>query len=723
MSKRAAAWLFAIVAVVQLVPVWSVRYIPTNDGPEHVYNALVIHDLVAGRENAITKTYAIDPHPYPNWIGHALMAMLMAVVPPVIAEKLLFSAIVLMFLAAAWMLARSSSPAYAFLAIPFTFHSMLQTGFYNYSLGVALCIATIAMWWKRRDTPDARTISAIAAMLVLCYFSHPLSIAVAIISIAMLWLGTLRGRRLAVHARHLVAFIPVTPLVAWYALSQGGSAGGGHRPFSHSLFDLASARILLTFSHRQLELGACVVAAMIGLGCATLVIERHGDRREENAFLVILPLLLALYFLSPETVAGGQMLAERTVLFAYLLPIAWFSPRIPRKAQNAIVIVLSVIGVANAAYLTDRYRRYEPLVDEIVGTAARAAPESRILPILFNRSTDGAFVPLLWHAAAYAAAERRLIDLDNYEPRPGYFPTKYRRGAAPPDFSVVEYKPDAFDVAGAAMFARYITTWKMPPNSRVATALDRQYRLVHADGHTRLYERRSAIGVETLGAFDQVLLPLAGTRTEAGGMLGARWRIDQAVTNKGAAPIHIALSHCEGMTSCDFDLKPAERVAITADDPIRPFVYAYVPRAAANTVEFSTIAHRTDRWFPEADINAPAVPFREFESHRVSIPNVPFAPGMRLNLRLYTIGPTPTSATVRVVAADGHVLGTATLPVYATNYYSDSNLGARFSGANGIATVSIETSANVWAFITGTDAQGQSTVYLPPSLSRETALE
>ena len=709
MNARAAAWLFAVIALFQLVPIWSVRYIPTGDGPEHLYNSLVIHDLVARRKGALTDVYAIDRRPLPNWIGHAAMAGLMFVVPPLIAEKLFLSATILLFLGAAWMLASAaSSRAYAFLAFPFTYHAMLQAGFYNFSAAAGLCIAAIAVWWCRRDRPDAKTIALVAVLLVLCYFSHPLPFAIACASIGILWIFTVRGRTFATHVRHLLAFVPVAPLAIWYALGQGAGTVASHKPIARSLADLAQARILLTFSAHQLQLGLFVVASITVLA----LISTFKERRAENAFLPILLLLFVLSLWAPETIAGGQMFAERVALLLYVLPIAWLSPRVPKAAQIAVVIVFSTIAIANAAFIATRWRHYERPMRDYVESVKAAAPQSRMLPLMFDRSAEGAFVPLLWHAAAYGAAERRLVELDNYEAHTAYFPTTLRDPASAFDFGVAEVAPQTLDVAGTAPFARYIATWKLPANSSIAAELDRIYRVVDARGNARLYERRSAFGIETIGSLEQVLLPMAGTTGEVGGVL-ARWRIDQSVSNHGRETVHVALSHCTGMPACDFDVRPGETVPIAANDPVRPFTYAYVPHRWQRSITFSTVAHRTDRWMPEADVNVPAVPVREFESKRVTIPSVPFAPGTRLNLRLYTIGRTPPSATARVIAADGSTLGTTTLPVYATNYYPDGDFQNRFPGLGGRLNVVIETDAHVWAFITTSDRDGRSTVLLP----------
>src|SRR4051794_29608435 len=119
-DERTTRWLFLALALLQLVPIWSVHYLPTCDGPSHVYNAWIFHELVSGHRGVIADYFAIDWHPHPNWIATAFMGVLMFVVPPLVAEKIFVTVIVLLFALAMWMYADSAMSA--MLALLFTFN-------------------------------------------------------------------------------------------------------------------------------------------------------------------------------------------------------------------------------------------------------------------------------------------------------------------------------------------------------------------------------------------------------------------------------------------------------------------------------------------------------------------------------------------------------------------------------------------------------------------------
>src|SRR5260370_37963400 len=94
--------LYMLLAVIAVVPIWSAHYFPTVDGPSHLYNSWLLQQLLNGN-HLVTQWYAIDWRPNPNWTGHIVLALLVSILPPPIAAKILATGLVLLFGAAVWM--------------------------------------------------------------------------------------------------------------------------------------------------------------------------------------------------------------------------------------------------------------------------------------------------------------------------------------------------------------------------------------------------------------------------------------------------------------------------------------------------------------------------------------------------------------------------------------------------------------------------------------------
>lgn len=474
MRQRLIPILFAAVAMLHLLPIWRVQYVPTVDGPSHVYNAVVLRELARGTPET-ARVFAADLRPHPNWITHALLAAGVTVLPPVAAEKVVVSAIVLLFLGGCWVLAGAvdrGSRVHAFLAMPLAWHLLFQMGFYNYSMGVALVPFALAAWWRRR--PVAIT----ALWLVVLYFAHVIA---AVATVGFLLIG-LAVRR---EWKHAFAFVPVGSLLLWF-FTQGQPPGGTWTWNGALLWTpLARTALLLTFDARQLLFGTVLAIVFGALIVITLVVERVG--RERDVFLLFALAAVAAYLAAPLSVEEGLVLKARLLIFPYLAILPWLTPRVPRVA---LAVVLALAAAANVFFIRDAWKRNDKLIAAAVEPLRAAQPLRTIVPLVFDRSSPHATIPLLSHAMSYGAAERRLVDLANYEAGLPFFPTRFREAVPRPSIHALETAPHDYDVGAFAAQVDYIYTWKMPADAPVAARIAEHYELAARHGEARLYARR-----------------------------------------------------------------------------------------------------------------------------------------------------------------------------------------------------------------------------------------
>ena len=453
-------WLFALfaaVAVLHLVPVWRVRLIPTVDGPSHVYNAVVLRELAAGTPE-FARVFAVNARPNPNWLGHALMFLFLFVAKPLVAEKLLLSIVILLFLGGCWRL----GGVYAFLAMPLTFHLLLQMGFYNYSLGVALMLHAIASWWGKERT-------WITALF--CALAHPLPAAATIVFITIAWLTT--DRR---WPRLLPLIAPAVVLILFFA--QPNRPGGEWTWKGALLFSpLYRVMVLWTFDPRQLTFGLVLFLVYAALIVATMAMD---GLRTRPTFLLLTAVSVVMFLAAPVSVQEGFLLKARLLIFPYLLILPWLTPRLARWPLAA---ALAIVAVANIVYIRDCWKRNEKVMEAALAPFAAMAPGRTLLPLLADRSTPYSHLPFLSHAVSYAAAEHRLVDFDNYEAEQTYFPVVFRPGLRRPPILDVEMKPAEIDAGAYA--ADYVYTWKLPRRSLP------DYDVVAESGEARLYARKA----------------------------------------------------------------------------------------------------------------------------------------------------------------------------------------------------------------------------------------
>jgi hypothetical protein len=489
--------LYALLALAYLIPIWAVEYLPTTDGPAHTYNAWVLRQIDNRAEYPLfDRYYVIDARPLPNWLGHAVMAGLMRAVPPRTAEKLLASGYVLLFVTGAWFLAGAVDPErrwVAFLALPMACNRFFQMGFYNFCLGLALFLVTLGFWWRRRHRPDAAFAAALTGLLLLLWISHLVAHALALIALgALVLLLALRGgpkRNLAIH---LAILAPQVLLPLWFVTG---------REWNLEWLPHPATAVWSYFLHLQAVgaqrfwFGPVLVLAIVVFLVLSLRAWRRRTGpgpfwREEDAFLALSALFALLYFAAPDNGLDGSLLKQRLSLIPWLVLLPWLAPDFGRRSRNLVIGALAVLALAHVTFLVQGYRSGDRDVRELLAGTAPIAPDTRVLPLLFDRQVSEPRLGAIDHAFAYAALEKGLVDWNNYEAGSESFPVRFRPGVRRPASHLVEAYPEELDLAAFRDEIDYVYCWKMQPGSAFARRIERHYDLVAERGPARLYARK-----------------------------------------------------------------------------------------------------------------------------------------------------------------------------------------------------------------------------------------
>ncbi|MFL6244813.1 MAG: hypothetical protein ACJ74H_02220 [Thermoanaerobaculia bacterium] len=683
-ARRWTRRTFLCLALLHLLPLCSVRYLPTGDGPTHVYNAWVLHELLSGEPPPnIARAYRVDWKPHPNWSGHAFMALAMTAVPPLIAEKLLVALILASILGGTWFLATSIDPrndVYAFLAFPFTWTQTLVAGYYNFSLSIGLYLIILGVWWRRGS------VLLLAALLVLCYFTHPMAALLACGSIVLLSLLT---RRFA----HLPALIPAIALLAIFGRTEQSNVGA---PLQLKI-DWTAASILaridtlFAFDNRIRPIAIALALIYVGLIVVTLLHER---RREQTAMAILALALIATMFWIPAAQGTRDLFTGRMQPFVFLILPACFTPRIADRWRNALFALLSLIAIATAAIAFERVRTFGREMGELVRRFDAIEPGTTLLPLICERPHSRSFVNVFAHFISYVALEKRLVDLSNYEPFTQVFPIAHR--VPLPGSHVLENAPELFDFTHPAVRADFLVTHRLPENAPYRVPLRTLYRLIHEDGDFQIYRRQSPL----LGPRDLILLPILGTPP------GTRWSVDQTLRNRDSRPMRVLLRPCPNDVWCDRELAPGEVIPIATWQ--QRFAFLDVPREHVK-LEITTVVRRVDL---DTSFPIPAVPIHEFSRGGASIAGIDTI-GKTIALRVYAFGNEPRQHVTLRVRSSGRIVTEQRLAIENFGRWENAELRVATGGLLP-AAIDVEVLAaqdtNVWAFVTATDEHGRSIV-------------
>jgi len=484
-------WLFLGLALVLLLPIWAVDYIPTVDGPSHVYNAWILRQYANTEEYPLFQHhYEIDWRPIPNWFSHAVLALLMFLFEPRTAEKVLLTGLVFLFVFSVRFFAGSVDPErrwVGLLALPLLYNQLFQLGFYNFSFSLPFYLLAVGTWWRNRGSPGWRLAVKLNLLLLLCWLSHIVSFCLALASIGILWLVTLRGRsphRWQRHLLHPLMLAPQVLLPLWFVLQQGGGPiPSTWSPELHRDY-LMRLGVLFRFGREQLWIGM-ILAALFGM---LLLLTLAGKLKmgEEDGFLLLSLLAIVLYVLSPEGMSGGTLLKNRLSLYPYLLLLPWLVPWIGKAGRAAVVGVAVLLTVFQVGNIVHWYRLMQPDLREFLAATEPIPPDSRVARLLFSRGPYGVF----GHLIGYPAAEKGLVDWDNYEAACGLFPVRFRPQVGRITTHMLETHPELMRFSEYRGRVDYVFAWRMPPGSPIAHRLTRHYLPLAEIGPGRVYRRK-----------------------------------------------------------------------------------------------------------------------------------------------------------------------------------------------------------------------------------------
>jgi putative flippase GtrA len=513
--------VFVALLALHVLPIWSVRYFPTQDGPLHVENVLAL--LHHGASPLLREWYLANWGAQPNWLTQALLAPLLAVVSPVVGEKLVLTGYTLLFpLSFRAVLPRGERGWWAALAaFPFVHAYPFHMGFWNFCYGLALAFLAAGFWLRRRGRLGPGRFAALAVLSVLLYLAHSVAFAGALV-VAGSVLGlraavalsrarrdpARRRRILAAYRRRAVggalAVAPGLALIGLWVLEHRDRVSA-RIPFLELAAKLATAYALVSIDRRELLLSVAVSLVLFVAVVHRLLLRASRGRRvrPHDGWLVAAAVFAVLYFAIPEVVAAGAHVSDRFALFALLSVAAWIGSgaSVPAASVRRASLALSAIAVVALAVRLDKQVALARYLDEFVSAKAAVGRDRVLLPLALSphgpRDANGRRLgyrvkPFL-HAAGWIVAERGGVDLENSQANTDHCPVRFPDDRNPfrtiaGSLGQMEGTPPCVDLRAAPRLAGldYVLVWgatrenlETPCGAALAVDLARGYEPVY----------------------------------------------------------------------------------------------------------------------------------------------------------------------------------------------------------------------------------------------------
>lgn len=510
--------------VLCMLQLWLPTWYLTGDGPCHVANAQVLHDMWQDKHTAFySGFYTINKQLNPNWITHLLLALLLHVTDGFTAEKILQSIIVLSFIGSFYLLLRQLNRLAALwplVIFVFVFQNAFSRGFYNFSFSLSFFCIVVYSWLQYLEKRSWWQLALVMVLLLLTWFTHPVAFVFSVFTCGFLAISHRLARTIdnnmdlaKVLGVLLLGTMPALLLFLKFSDREGGLGS------VHLIYNWARwwhfARMAYLFNYAENEkivlgITGWILTILFGAALWLRIIQRNGVNKYDGLIAAVVAGLM-FFFCFPDWMLGGGLFSMRAALLTYVLVCCCcaYMP-LPRQVQNTAGILLFVSYVALFAIRLPVMKQSEAEMADHLQIRGMIKPYSVLMPLNLapaGKGIDGKTIVydnnIFCHAAQYLSVGVPVIVLDNYEAHTGYFPLKWKEErdpyihlgnieAVPPTANIQQYE------AKAGVKIDYVALYDNDPGFAQDTGfaslllyLSGQYHIIYSSttGKTILYER------------------------------------------------------------------------------------------------------------------------------------------------------------------------------------------------------------------------------------------
>jgi len=500
-------YFYVICLAAHIGLVWLLPYVPTQDGPSHLYNLVILKDLLNGGTEW-GDYFTAQLQAVPNLGFHIIAYPLLSIFPPLIVEKIFISCYaILMGVSVPLLLRTFNRPALplAYLVFPVIFNFTLLMGFYSYAMAVPLFILAFALSWELRNRSFFLKFVCLNVAGFVLYYFHLIPFIFFLMSQVAIIMAVSVGYKGKIRELlKLSAILLPSLLNLLLYLSQGTIS---HFPGVSYLFSILRFMELIvdlsfftTVNYFLWQLfPASLFMFLIVLFGHAAVKDIHkrwkqtGDiPTSEKTLVYLAAALIAIYLLAPSHFGDGAYFNQRFpwVILLVILPLL----RVPdtglfkRFGPIAIAGVVTIYFVCNAAILWNQNLKVKKFLSGLNTELPKGAFVMTYKPASVHQWPR---VDVLLHAASYYGLFRGCIYIGDYETVSPYFPVRFKKTLpAFPSLYQMAYEPENIDWT-IYTSVQYLLGWEV--GRRDKDELQRYFINIRENGPLTVWQRKQTV--------------------------------------------------------------------------------------------------------------------------------------------------------------------------------------------------------------------------------------
>ena len=494
---------YILLLIAHIGLVWWLPYLPTQDGPSHIYNLVILHDLLnGGKEWGHFFSYQLRPIPNLGFI--ILTYPLLSFFTPLVVERIFISVyIILLGVSVPTFLRTFDKPSLpaSFFIFPLIFNYTLLMGFYSYIVAVPMFLLALSFAWRiRNSSPFCKFVCFNALGFTIFYF-HLIPFVFFILSLMIITMVESTGyKKKFNNLLKLLVIISPSILNFIYYFRLGTSRL--LPDFSYLLYFPHFVRLLtefLFFSTVNFLPWQILPASLFTF--LIVLLSYHSGKNiygrkmqggnvtsSEKVLLYLTLLLIFIYLFAPFSFGGGLYFNERLpwVILLIALPLLQIPESVifRRITSYAIMGIASIFLVFNAVIL----RQQSGKIEEFLSGFHMELPKGALVMSYKPKDPQKTTVDILLHTASYYGIFKGCVDIGNYEAATDIFPVRFNKTmpATPPERQI-SYKAKTINWASYPAI-EYLLGWEIDDKEK--EGLNKYYRIIWEKDQFSMWQRR-----------------------------------------------------------------------------------------------------------------------------------------------------------------------------------------------------------------------------------------
>lgn len=427
--------IFHLFCLLGVLPLLSVKYFVTLDGPAHLYNANIIKELLFGDSLQMKNLFELNSVILPNSTSHFFMAFLLVFLPSFLVEKIF---LLFYFLATPIFFRKfilnlyPNAKVFTYLLPIFVHNQLLYFGFFNMSIGITFMFISAYYLVKNFESISWKSYFILALFLLLIFFSHVMIFLISLgllFSIILIKSVDFVGYSLSkehfygnVKRLFVSALIPIVLTFSYFLKIDSVEDSDVRMSLTESLKWIIDIRPLLTLCYCQSWWFYTNLLFGLFVFIALLKLISFGKNPSNSLFssstiwLLASVFFLVLFFVLPNAI----LLSERLILLFYLFIVVWIcSLSVQKGVQLLAVLIIFLVHFFFVSFHFKAIRELSVEAEKIEYLSTKMEEDK--LSLTLNYSNDW----LHSHISGYLGSNRAIPVIENYEAGLGWFPIEW----------------------------------------------------------------------------------------------------------------------------------------------------------------------------------------------------------------------------------------------------------------------------------------------------------